>query len=298
MAFAACHYGRRIVVEERSHAPDERRRADRRVPDPPKNALRVRFMRSWQRRAARCALRRARPNQIRLAAPRAGRRPYGGRLLPRAPRTGRDAHFVRAGLVQHRDAARGGAERFLRPDGDHRQRADIAVQPQPVPGDQPPSPGGLPEHHPAGGQAQFSADPRRHAAARVAPSSEPHGVGPAGAGERRRAIQRVPGGGRARVAAPCPAVARAPGRRGAGGSHRRGRDDPRGRPARPLRRPRRDVVGSRARADRTGAPHRHSRDRLAQRHGLSRHGPTSCRSASSGATAPIRRTKRGAAPTS
>ena len=48
---------------------------------------------------------------------------------------------------------------------DHRQCADLAVQPQPVPGDQPPLPGRLPQHHPAGGEAELPADPRRHAAA-------------------------------------------------------------------------------------------------------------------------------------
>ena len=39
---------------------------------------------------------RARPDQAGLAAPRAGRRPHGGRLFPRAPRAGRDADLLRA----------------------------------------------------------------------------------------------------------------------------------------------------------------------------------------------------------
>src|ERR1043166_1217592 len=168
-----------LVIGESSHAPDERRRADRRVPDPAEDALRVRPMRARQRRASRRALRRARPHRVRLAAPRAGRRPYGGRLFPRAPRAGRDAPIVRAGVVQHRDAARGGVERFLRPDGDYGQCADLSVQPQPIPGDKPPPPGGLPEHHPTGGQAQLPTHARRHASARAAPSGEPYGVGPA-----------------------------------------------------------------------------------------------------------------------
>ncbi len=54
---------------------------------------------------------------------------------------------------------------FLRAAGDHRERADPAVQPQPVPGDQPPLPGRFRQRDPAGGEAQLPADAGRHAAA-------------------------------------------------------------------------------------------------------------------------------------
>ena len=47
----------------------------------------------------------ARSHQDGLAAPRAGGRAYGGRLFPRAPRAGGDAHLLRAGLLQYRDGA-------------------------------------------------------------------------------------------------------------------------------------------------------------------------------------------------
>ena len=102
----------------------------------------------------------------------------------------------------------GGAVGFLRAAGDHRQRADPAVQPQPVPGDQPPLPGRLSQHRPPRRQAQLPADPRRHAAAGAAAGDDGHAVGPAGPGQRRRPLQRVPGGGRRGGAA-----GRAPARR-------------------------------------------------------------------------------------
>ena len=62
-----------------------------------------------------------------------------------------------------------------------------AVQPQPVPGDQPPLPGRLPQHHPPGGEAQLPADPRRHAAAGLAAGDDHDAVGAAGPGQRRYA---------------------------------------------------------------------------------------------------------------
>ena len=68
---------------------------------------------------------------------------------------------------------------FLGPAGDHRQRADPAVQPQPVPGDQQALPGGLPQHHPPRGQAQLPADPRRHAAPGAAAGHDDDAVGAA-----------------------------------------------------------------------------------------------------------------------
>src|ERR1043166_3277240 len=54
MGVRACQYGRRAnIVESSSHASHEGRRADRRVPDPPEDALRVRPVRPRQRRPAR-----------------------------------------------------------------------------------------------------------------------------------------------------------------------------------------------------------------------------------------------------
>ena len=111
-------------------------------------------------------------------------------------------------------------------------------------------PGRLPEHHPAGGEAQLPADPRRHAAARVAPGDDHDAVGAAGAGQRRYSVQRLPGGGRRRAAARGAAAQRATQRRLAGRSHGRARHDRQGVAAGDLHRPRRDAVGGLARAHR------------------------------------------------
>ena len=72
-----------------------------------------------------------------LAASRAVRRPYGGRLFPREASAGRDADLLRAGLGQYRDAARLRADGFVGLSRDHRERSDVAGQPQPVPGNRP-----------------------------------------------------------------------------------------------------------------------------------------------------------------
>ena len=74
---------------------------------------------------------------------------------------------------------------FLGDARDHRQRADLAVQPHAVPGNQQALPGRLPQHRAAGGQAQLPADPGRHAAAGAAAGDDDDAVGPAGAGECR-----------------------------------------------------------------------------------------------------------------
>ena len=147
------------------------------------------------------ALRRARQDQAGLAAARAGRRAHGGCLFPRAPRAGRDADLLRPRLRQYRDAAAGGAVGLLRAARDHRERADPAVQPLAVPGGQPPLPGRHGQRAAPGGETRVPADARRHAAARAAPGDHHDAVGPSGAGERRRAVQRVPGGRRRRGAA-------------------------------------------------------------------------------------------------
>ena len=144
----------------------------------------------------------------------------------------------------------GGAFGFLGDFRHHRQRADPAVQPQPVPGDQPALPGGFPQHHPPGGQAQLPADPRRHAAAGAAPGHDHHAVGPARAGERRHALQRLPGGGRRRGAAGLAAARRPAQRRLARGGQRGARHDPGRQAARALHRPRRDAGGGRQGTDR------------------------------------------------
>ncbi len=68
-----------------------------------------------------------------------------------------------------------------------------AVQPQSVSGDQPALSGRFRQHRPPRGQAQLPADPGRHAAAGAAAGDDHDAVGPAGTGERRRAVQRLSG---------------------------------------------------------------------------------------------------------
>ena len=75
-----------------------------------------------------------------------------------------------------------------------------AIQPLAVPGNQQALPGRLPRHRASGGQAQLPADARRHAAAGAAAGDHHDAVGPAGAGEPRCAVQRVPGRRRRRDA--------------------------------------------------------------------------------------------------
>ena len=87
---------------------------------------------------------------------------------------------------------------------DHRQRADAAVQPLAVPGNQQALPGRLPQHRAPGGQAQLPADAGGHAAAGAAPGDDDDAVGPSRAGECRRAVQRVSGRRRRRDAAAAP----------------------------------------------------------------------------------------------
>ena len=124
--------------------------------------------------------------------------------------------LLRARLRQYRDAAAGRAVGFLRAARDHGERADPAVQPLAVPGDQPPLPGRHRQRAAPGGEALVPADARRHAAARAAPGDHHDAVGPSRAGERRRAVQRVPGGRRRRGAAGLAAARRAAQRRLAG----------------------------------------------------------------------------------
>ncbi len=114
--------------------------------------------------------------------------------------------LVRAGLGQYRHAARLRADRFVGRVRHHRQCADLAVQPQPVPGDQPAFSGRFRQRAAPGGQAQLSADPRRHAAAGAAPGHDHDAVRPARPGECRRAIQRLSGRRRRRDAAAGAAV--------------------------------------------------------------------------------------------
>ena len=90
-----------------------------------------------------------------------------------------------------------------------------------------PLPGRLPQHHPPRRQAQLPADPRRHAAAGAAPGDDGHALGTAGPRERRRALQRLPGGGRRRGAAGRAPARRPAQRRLARAGHRRARHDPR-----------------------------------------------------------------------
>ena len=187
-------------------ATHEGRRADHRLSDRQRYSLCLRHLRPRQCRHARSALRGARPHQARFAAPRAGRGPYGGRLFPGAPSAGGDADLVRAGLGQYRHAAGLRADRFLGRVRHHRQCADLAVQPQPVPGDQPAFSGRFRQCAAPGGEAQFSADPRRHAAAGAAPGHDHDAVRPAGPGEYRRAVQRLSGRRRRRDAAAGAAV--------------------------------------------------------------------------------------------
>ena len=174
-------------------------------------------------------------------------------LFPRAPRAGRDADLVRSGLLQHRHAAAGGDVGFLGDPRHHGQRADPAVQPQPVPGDQQALPGGLPQHHPPGGQAQLPADPRRHAAADAAAGDDDHAVGPARSREHRRAVQRLPGGGRRRNAAGRARARHQAQRRLAGRDQRRARHAAEGQAPGDLHRPRRHAGRGRQGADRVRA---------------------------------------------
>ena len=153
----------------------------------------------------------------------------------------------------------------------HRERADLAVQPEPVPGNQPALSGRFRQRASPGGQAQLPADPRRHAAARLAPGDDDDAVRPAGAGEYRRAVQRVSGGGRGRTAAAGAAAQRAAQRRVARGNFTRARHDSCRAAAGDLHRPRRDAVGGEPRTDGVRQKIRHPGDLVAERHGLPRH---------------------------
>ena len=162
----------------------------------PEDPLRVRDLRPRQRRPARRAARGQGRHHPDRPPPRAGRGPHGGCLFPGQARAGRDAHVLRARLLQPRDGARGGAHQFLGAARDHRQCPDLAVQPQPVPGAQPPLPGGFSERAQARGQARLPAEPGRHAAAGAAPVDDRDAERTPGAGQSGRAFQPVPGGGR------------------------------------------------------------------------------------------------------
>ena len=146
-----------------------------------------------------------------------------------------------------------------------------AVQPLAVPGDQPALPGRLRQRDPPGGEALVPADARRHAAARAAPGDDHDAVRPPGPGEYRRAVQRVPGGGRRRGAAGLAAARRAAQRRRAGRDRGRARPDPAAQAAGALRRPRRHALGGEPRADRARAQARHPGDLVAERLRLHRH---------------------------
>ena len=172
-----------------------------------RDPLRLRNLRARQCRHARFALPGARPHQDGLAAPRAGRGAHGGRLFPRPHEPVATLTSCGPGSCNIVMPLAVRAVGFLGGVRDHRQCADLAVQPQPVPGDQQAPPGRFPEHHPAGSEAQLPADARRHAAAGAAPGDDDDAVGPSGAGQPRRALQRLPGGGRRRACRrPRPAV--------------------------------------------------------------------------------------------
>ena len=109
-------------------------------------------------------------DRIKLVSPRheqvAGS--HGRRLLPRAARSCRNTDIVRARFVQYRDAARGCDFGFIGIAGDHGQCADVAVQPEPVPGNKQALSGRLPKHHPSRRETQLSAHARGYVAAGAA----------------------------------------------------------------------------------------------------------------------------------
>ena len=85
--------------------------------------------------------------------------------------------------------------------GHHRQRADPAVQPQPVPGDQPHFQADFPNIIRPVVKRSFQPTRVDMLPLVAAPGDDDHAVGPPRPGERRRALQRLPGGGRRRGAA-------------------------------------------------------------------------------------------------
>ena len=173
-------------------------------------AVHLRHLRPRQRRHPRPAPRGARQAEAGLAAPRAVRRPHGRRLLPRQAPAGGDAHLDRPGLGEPGDVARHRAVGFVGVPRHHLERADLAGEPRAVPGDLQAQPVGFPLRHAPGGEARLPAHARGHAAARAAPGLRHHGHRPPGTGEHRRALQRVPGGGRRRAAAALARVRPAP----------------------------------------------------------------------------------------
>src|SRR5882672_1686381 len=117
---------------------------------------------------------------------------------PFRSQAGGDAHLHGPRLGESHHGARRRANGFLGAARDYRERADLAVQPGTLPGTEPPQPGGFSERHPAGGQAEFPAHSRRHAAARSAAGDHHGHQRPSGPGQPRRSVQSVPGGGRGR----------------------------------------------------------------------------------------------------
>ena len=202
---------------------------------------------------------------------RAGRRLHGRRVLSGGASAGGDVHVVWPGLGQPHHRARVRDDGLLGLRRDHRERAHAAVQPRPLSGDVPPSPGGLSLRDPPVREAHLPGAASRDAAARAATSVQDGGDGAAGARERRRATRRLrrrrAGGRRARstgvvardrspagaVARDRAARARAARQRPAAGDprrqrHRAGRGGSGGAPARrAARHPRRQHAAGRRR---------------------------------------------------
>ena len=88
------------ILGRHRNAAHERRRSHLRFPDSGRGAVRLRDLRTRQRRAARRAVGAAGQDQAGLAAPRADRRAHGGRLLSRRAQAGRHPDLLRSGLLQ------------------------------------------------------------------------------------------------------------------------------------------------------------------------------------------------------
>ena len=228
------------------HATHERRGSHLGLPDPGGSALYFRHLRPRQRRPARLPVGAPGQDQTHLAAPRADCGTHGGRVFPSRAPPGRNADFVRPGFLQPGDGDRLRVGRFLRILCNHRQRADLAVQPRPLPGKQSQPGGRVPGLAAALRQAQLPADAGGHAAARLAPELQPDADRPSRPGQPRRAVQSVSGRGRRRDAALGSTLRFRASRCRARRRKESGRLDSRRRATRLLRRPRRDPGRGRA----------------------------------------------------
>ena len=256
------------------------------------DSVRLRDLRSRQRRAARRAVGAQGQDQAGLAAPRADRRAHGGRVLPRRAPAGRDADLDRTRLLQpgHGDGLRvrrllGASTRSpptCRPRSSTAARSRRAIatrrpsfrwslRPYVKRSFQPTRVDMLPLALRQSYNLMLTGRPgpvNLDVPFNLFQEEDDVEIAALGSARRLRASRR-----------------RARGRQ-AGRRH-----DSRGASARPSSWPRRDARRGRARADASRRDARHPGHHLAQRHGRAADAASLSRSASSAATAPIRPTR-------